>query len=113
MEEITTENKPALNLPLVALKDIVIYPRMTVNLDIGRKESANAVRKAGRGDRYLVTAMQKDPSQELPGTDDLYTVGTVIKISQMLQLPGGLIRILAEGVSRVRILKIMKIAVQI
>ena len=106
--EIVTENKAALNLPLVALKDIVIYPRMTVNLDIGRKESANAVRKSGRGDRYLVTVMQKDPSLEVPGPDDLQSVGTVVKINQMLQLPGGLIRILAQGVSRVRVLKVLQ-----
>lgn len=102
MTETVTENK-SLTLPLVALRDIVIYPHMTVNLDIGRKESIAAVRLAGKGDRYIVTAMQKNGAIEAPETDDLYRVGTVIKINQMLQLPGGLIRILAEGVSRVTI----------
>ena len=102
MTETVTENK-SLTLPLVALRDIVIYPHMTVNLDIGRKESIAAVRLAGKGDRYIVTAMQKNGVIEAPETDDLYRVGTVIKINQMLQLPGGLIRILAEGVSRVTI----------
>ena len=97
MTETVTENK-SLTLPLVALRDIVIYPHMTVNLDIGRKESIAAVRLAGKGDRYIVTAMQKNGAIEAPETDDLYRVGTVIKINQMLQLPGGLIRILAEGV---------------
>lgn len=102
MTETVIENK-SLTLPLVALRDIVIYPHMTVNLDIGRKESIAAVRLAGKGDRYIVTAMQKNGAIEAPETDDLYRVGTVIKINQMLQLPGGLIRILAEGVSRVTI----------
>lgn len=102
MTETVIENK-SLTLPLVALRDIVIYPHMTVNLDIGRKESIAAVRLAGKGDRYIVTAMQKNGAIEAPETDDLYWVGTVIKINQMLQLPGGLIRILAEGVSRVTI----------
>lgn len=102
MTETVTENK-SLTLPLVALRDIVIYPHMTVNLDIGRKESIAAVRLAGKGDRYIVTAMQKNGAIEAPETDDLYRIGTVIKINQMLQLPGGLIRILAEGVSRVTI----------
>lgn len=107
MTEISTETN-ALNLPLVALRDLVIYPRMTVNLDIGRKESVAAVRAASKGDRYLVTAMQKNAADENPAPSDLYTIGTVIKINQMLQLPGGLIRILAEGISRVSLLDIQK-----
>ncbi len=98
MSEQTTENN-GLNLPLVPLKDIVIYPKMTVNLDIGRKDSADAVRLASRGDRYIVTALEGGGEE----TSDVYSVGTVSKISQMLQLPGGLVRVLAEGVSRVKI----------
>ena len=98
MSEQTTENN-GLALPLVPLKDIVIYPKMTVNLDIGRKDSADAVRLASRGDRYIVTALERDGKE----TPDVYSVGTVSKISQMLQLPGGLVRVLAEGVSRVKI----------
>lgn len=102
MTEIVKKNS-TLTLPLVALRDIVIYPRMTVNLDIGRKDSIAAVRFASKGDQYVVTAMQKDAAIGNPEADDLYRVGTVVKINQMLQLPGGLIRILAEGVSRVNI----------
>ena len=98
MSEQTTENN-GLALPLVPLKDIVIYPKMTVNLDIGRKDSADAVRLASRGDRYIVTALERDGKE----TPDVYSVGTVSKISQMLQLPGELVRVLAEGVSRVKI----------
>lgn len=98
MSEQTTENN-GLALPLVPLKDIVIYPKMTVNLDIGRKDSADAVRLASRGDRYIVTALERAGKE----TPDVYSVGTVSKISQMLQLPGGLVRVLAEGVSRVKI----------
>ena len=98
MSEQTTENN-GLALPLVPLKDIVIYPKMTVNLDIGRKDSADAVRLASRGDRYIVTALERDGKE----TPDVYSVGTVSKISQMLQPPGGLVRVLAEGVSRVKI----------
>ena len=104
MDEIQNENQP-LNLPVVALRDIVIYPRMSVNLDIGRKESVEAVRFAGKGERYLVMAMQKDSRVEVPQEDDLYDVCTVVKVTQMLQMPGGLIRVLVEGVSRVKLLK--------
>ena len=105
MTEIVKKNS-TLTLPLVALRDIVIYPRMTVNLDIGRKDSIAAARFASKGDQYVVTAMQKDAAIGNPEANDLYRVGTVVKINQMLQLPGGLIRILAEGVSRVNIFSI-------
>lgn len=107
MDEIQNGNQP-LNLPVVALRDIVIYPRMSVNLDIGRKESVEAVRFAGKGERYLVMAMQKDSRVEVPQEDDLYDVGTVVKVTQMLQMPGGLIRVLVEGVSRVKLLKVTR-----
>lgn len=104
MSETKTENN-GLTLPLVPLRDIVVYPKMTVNLDIGRKDSADAVRLASRGDRYIVTALER---QGDPSGDDVYLTGTVMKISQMLQLPGGLVRVLAEGVSRVKILSYEK-----
>lgn len=107
MDEIQNENQP-LNLPVVALRDIVIYPRMSVNLDIGRKESVEAVRFAGKGERYLVMAMQKDSRVEVPQEDDLYDVCTVVKVTQMLQMPGCLIRVLVEGVSRVKLLKVTR-----
>lgn len=107
MDEIQNENQP-LNLPVVALRDIVIYPRMSVNLDIGRKESVEAVRFAGKGERYLVMAMQKDSRVEVPQEDDLYDVCTVVKVTQMLQMPGGLIRVLVGGVSRVKLLKVTR-----
>ena len=100
MNEITTNNQP-LTLPLVALRDVVIYPKMTVSLDIGRKESIAAVRQAMKSDRYMVGVMQKDPNITDPSEDTLYRCGTVLKIEQMLQLPGGLIRVLVEGISRV------------
>lgn len=97
-----------LRLPLVSLRDVVVFPHMTVNLDIGRKESVAAVRRAADSDRYLAMVMQKNPAVETPGAEDLYGIGTVVKVKQLLQLPGGIIRILAEGVSRVEALHIEK-----
>ena len=102
MNEKETTNQP-LTLPLVALRDIVIYPKMTISLDIGRKESIAAVRQAMKSDRYLVGVMLKEPSVDELLPDNIYTVGTVLKIVQMLQLPGGLIRVLVEGVARVKV----------
>ena len=89
-------------LPLVALRDVVVYPHVTVNLDMGRKESVAAVEKATAGNRYLVTVLQKDEDKEDPTPADLYDVGTVVKVKQVLHLPNNVLRILAEGISRVR-----------
>lgn len=97
-----------LTLPVVALRDIIVFPHMTVNLDIGRKESIEAVRAAGRSDRYLAMIMQRDGKVEVPQEEDLYSFGTVVKVKQMLQLPGGLIRIQAEGISRIRVYSVLR-----
>lgn len=97
-----------LTLPIVALRDIIVFPHMTVNLDIGRKESIEAVRAAGRSDRYLAMIMQRDGKVEVPQEEDLYSFGTVVKVKQMLQLPGGLIRIQAEGISRIRVHSVLR-----
>lgn len=97
-----------LTLPVVALRDIIVFPHMTVNLDIGRKESIEAVRAAGRSDRYLAMIMQRDGKVEVPQEEDLYSFGTVVKVKQMLQLPGGLIRIQAEGISRIRVHSVLQ-----
>lgn len=102
-ENTDIEDAAVLTLPVVALRDIIVFPHMTVNLDIGRKESIEAVRAAGRSDRYLAMIMQRDGKVEVPQEEDLYSFGTVVKVKQMLQLPGGLIRIQAEGISRVRV----------
>lgn len=98
----------SLSLPAVALRDIIVFPHMTVNLDIGRKESIEAVRKASQDRRYLAMIMQKNGSIEEPEENDLYRYGTVVKVKQMLQLPGGLIRIQAEGISRVAVQRVIR-----
>lgn len=102
MNEATQKNT-ALTLPLAAMRDIAIYPKMTVSVDIGRDEFVAAVRLAMRRDRYLVCVMQKDGKKEDIDLSNLYEYGTVVKVNQMLQLPGGLVRILVEGVSRVHV----------
>lgn len=102
------ENTSYTELPLVALRDMIIYPGMITNLDIGRIDSIAAVRQASKGDRLLIGVMQKDPKVEEPESDDLYKYGTLIRVRQMLQLPGGLIRILAEGVARICVKNIIR-----
>ena len=89
--------------PVVALRDLVIYPDVTVNLDIGRKESVEAVRQAEANEQFIIMVAQKDGLIEQPTARDLYKVGTLIQIKQMMQLPGNVIRIQAEGISRVKV----------
>ena len=107
MDEIM-ENTSYVTLPMVALRDMIVYPGIVTNLDIGRIDSIASVRQASKGNRMFVGVMQKDGKIEAPEEGDLYRYGTLIKIRQMLQLPGGLIRILVEGVSRVTVKSIKR-----
>lgn len=95
-------------LPMVALRDLVVFPHMTASLDVGRKESLEAVRHAASGDRTVALVMQKDLTMEEPSDADLYTTGVQAKIRQMLQLPGGVIRIMVEGICRIRVTRILR-----
>src|SRR6266498_537944 len=90
-------------LPLLPLRDIVIYPFMIVPLFVSREKSIRAVDEALGEHRMILLTCQKDLDKEEPQQDDLYQVGTVAVIMRMLKLPDGRIRILVQGVSRARI----------
>ena len=96
------ETKP-MTLPMVPLRGMVVFPKVVTQLDIGRTTSVQAVKTAMERDHYLVVATQKDESIETPTLDELGQVGTIVKINQMLRLPGGVVRILVEGVARVQV----------
>ncbi|MBP7416801.1 MAG: endopeptidase La [Pyrinomonadaceae bacterium] len=93
-------------LPVLPLRDIVIYPFMIVPLFVSRDRSIRAVEEALNNDRMILLVSQKDVNKEEPEQDDLYTVGTVAIIMRMLKLPDGRIRILIQGLSRCRVNKI-------
>ncbi len=93
-------------LPVLPLRDIVIYPFMIVPLFVSRDRSIRAVEEALNKDRMILLVSQKDVNKEEPEQDDLYTVGTVAIIMRMLKLPDGRIRILIQGLSRCRVNKI-------
>ncbi len=93
-------------LPVLPLRDIVIYPFMIVPLFVSRDRSIRAVEEALNKDRMILLVSQKDVNKEEPEQDDLYTVGTVAIIMRMLKLPDGRIRILTQGLSRCRVDKI-------
>src|SRR6266705_824366 len=90
-------------LPLLPLRDIVIYPFMIVPLFVSRERSIRAVDEALGENRMILLACQKDLDKEEPQQEDLYTVGTVAVIMRMLKLPDGRIRILVQGISRANI----------
>ncbi len=90
-------------LPVLPLRDIVIYPFMIVPLFVSRDRSIRAVEQGLSQDRMILLVSQKDVNKEEPEQDDLYSVGTVAIIMRMLKLPDGRIRILIQGLSRCRV----------
>jgi len=90
-------------LPLIPLRDIVVLPYMVVPLYVGREKSIAALDEAMKGDKDVVLAAQKKAKLDDPGPEDIYEVGTLASILQMLKLPDGTVKILMEGKKRVRI----------
>ncbi|MEZ5307712.1 MAG: endopeptidase La [Pyrinomonadaceae bacterium] len=90
-------------LPVLPLRDIVIYPFMIVPLFVSRDKSIRAVDEALSGNRMILLAAQKDVDVENPTKDDIYETGTVAVIMRMLKLPDGRIRILTQGLSRAKV----------
>ncbi|XXK44017.1 endopeptidase La [Porticoccaceae bacterium nBUS_17] len=91
-------------LPLLPLRDVVVYPHMVVPLFVGREKSILALESAMEADKQIVLVAQKDPSEDDPGVDDVYQVGTLATILQMLKLPDGTLKVLVEGLGRVSVL---------
>ncbi|MGQ9556515.1 MAG: endopeptidase La [Desulfurispora sp.] len=98
-------NGQILELPLLPLRGILVFPYMIVHLDVGRHKSVQAIEEAMSGDKAIFLATQKDVHNEEPGEEDIYPIGIVAEVKQLLKLPGGTIRILVEGVARARILR--------
>ena len=94
--------------PLVPLRDVVIFPSMATAILVGRQPSVNAVERAIKADKNLVVVTQRNASVNEPGPDDLYLVGTIVKIFHHLNLPDGTIKVMLEGVGRVRILEYLE-----
>ena len=87
-------------IPLLPIRDIVIYPYMMIPLFIGRELSINAVNEALERDRHIFLVVQKDAAEDDPATDDLYRVGTVATILRMLKLDDGRVKILVQGMTK-------------
>jgi ATP-dependent Lon protease len=89
-------------IPLLPLRDVVIYPYMTIPLLVGRAASVNAIEAAVQKDRVLFVLAQRRPEIADPAAKDLYKVGTVVRVLQLFRLPDGTMRVLVEGICRGR-----------
>ena len=87
-------------MPLVALRNIVVLPGMLIHFDVNRKISIQAIEQAMKSDQMIFAVMQKDASVESPTIDDLYPVGCLARIKQIIKLPGNLVRVLITGEQR-------------
>ena len=91
------------NMPILALRGLAVFPDQTVHFEVGRKKSVLALDKAMEGDQTLLLIPQRDISVDDPGLDDLYTIGTVAKVKQVLKGQGETIRVLVNGMYRAEI----------
>ena len=91
-----------ISMPVMALRGISVFPQMVYSFDVGREKSIRALDEAMNGDQNMILLMQKDVSVDDPGPDDLFEIGVVVHIRQILKMPGDVVRILVEGLSRIR-----------
>ena len=89
-----------LPLPVLPLRDIVVFPGMVAPLFVGRKQSVNALNHIMISDKKIFLLTQKDSDVEMPKTENLFKIGTVAKVLQLLKLPDGTIKVLVEGLER-------------
>ncbi|GMA60553.1 hypothetical protein GCM10025859_09930 [Alicyclobacillus fastidiosus] len=90
--------------PLLPLRGLLVYPSMVLHFDVGRPKSVKALEQAMVDDNLIVLASQEDGQVDEPEVDDLYRVGTLARVKQMMKLPNGTIRVLVEGLSRAQII---------
>jgi len=105
IEEDDKDAKYPDTLPLLSVRDVVIFNDMLLPLFVGRKKSIRAVEEAVAKDGFLLIVTQKDPGIENPKPDQIFTVGTVSRILRILKLPDGSIKALVQGIAKARILK--------
>ena len=92
-------------MPLLPVRDIVVFPYMILPLFVGRESSMKAVEEAMDGSRFIFLTAQKEMTDEHPLPDRIYEVGTIATIMRMRKLPDGRIKILAQGLSKGRVLR--------
>lgn len=100
------DSNEVMDFPLLPLRDVVVYPHMVIPLFVGRDKSIRALESAMAADKEIMLVAQRDPNVDEPGIDDLYDIGTVSNILQLLRLPDGTVKVLVEGAYRAQINRI-------
>ncbi len=93
----TVERENRIEIPVLALRDVVVYPHMVLPLFVGREKSIRCLEAAMDNDKQIFLAAQKDASVDEPESEDIYNVGTIATILQLLKLPDGTVKVLVEG----------------
>lgn len=101
--------KTTIELPLLPLRDVVVYPHMVIPLFVGREKSIEALEAAMTGDKQILLLAQRNPADDDPGEDALYRVGTVATVLQLLKLPDGTVKVLVEGEQRGAVERFMEV----
>ncbi|HVY13234.1 MAG TPA: LON peptidase substrate-binding domain-containing protein, partial [Alphaproteobacteria bacterium] len=94
--------------PVLPLRDIVVFPHMIVPRFVGREKSVRALEDVMQDDKHILLLTQKNAGQDDPGTNDLYTIGTVGTVLQLLKLPDGTVKVLVEGNFRAKVGKFVE-----
>jgi len=92
--------------PVLPLRDVVVYPHMAIPLFVGREKSIKALQAAMQDDKRILLVAQRTADNDNPGAQDIYSVGTLASILQLLKLPDGTVKVLVEGVQRAKILRV-------
>src|SRR5258706_14584644 len=100
------EKSDTRRLPMMPIRDVVIFPHMMTPFVVGRESSVRALEEALAGDKKIFLATQHDASVDEPKPNELYSVGTIVNIVQSLKLPDGNIKVLVEGVERARVISV-------
>jgi ATP-dependent Lon protease len=95
---------PEETIPVLPLRDIVVFPHMIVPLFVGREKSIRALEEVMREEKRILLVAQKNPGDDDPSLDSIYEVGTVAQVMQLLKLPDGTVKVLVEGVDRAKVL---------
>jgi len=95
-------------LPLLPLRDVVVYPHLVIPLFVGRAKSVKALELASEEGKQILLVAQKSPNKDEPDASDLYEVGTIATVLQMLKLPDGTVKVLVEGVHRAKVLEFIE-----
>jgi len=107
MSELVPINTENTLLPLLPLRDVVVFPHMVIPLFVGRTKSIKALESAMEAGKSIILVAQKSAAKDEPATEDMYRIGSIANILQMLKLPDGTVKVLVEGTQRAKVLHVI------